>query len=518
MKKYPIFLLLPLLFGAFCLSARGAEPEHTVLLKPGSHLCLVDGVLRSIDPADPGVKPRVQMVEDGGVTLLPIRPVLEAFGGQAEWLPPDGVSCTLGDRRVELCLGQSFATVSGRQVELDVPASAENGRTYLPLRFVVENLGLKVGWDGGTGSVVLADGDLPQPLSALPQLAVFEEKLAAVKSPVELLTQSYSLPSGTVAAKVVTVDLNDPRVKVRAALPDGKLNHTRSFADICAGSGAQVIVNANFFNSGSQIKDPVGHLMIDGEMVYGSSGRSTLGITEDNRALMGRPGLFYRIAAVDGGSHMEWSAFEVNVLKQFANQAVLYTPARGTSYPVTYPGFAMEVREGRISGYRAVSPGEEVAIPADGYSVWFSQETASTDWHLTPELGRAVTVEPYLFTDNGEPFSVEGLATMVNGAPRLVRSGQIETFEEPEVKSDSGRFGYGSTPRTAVGITSGNTLVLVSTPSATLNAMRELMLTLGCQEALNLDGGGSTALYYQGEILAAPGRELTGTLQVFVEP
>lgn len=258
--------------------------------------------------------------------------------------------------------------------------------------------------------------------------------------------------------------------------------------------------------------------MIDGEMVYGSSGRSTLGITEDNRALMGRPGLFYRIAAVDGGSNMEWSAFEVNVLKQFANQAVLYTPARGASYPVTYPGFAMEVREGRISGYRAVSPGEEVAIPAGGYSVWFSQETASTDWHLTPELGRAVTVEPYLFTDNGEPFSVEDLATMVNGAPRLVRSGQIETFEEPEVKSDSGRFGYGSTPRTAVGITNGNTLVLVSTPSATLNAMRELMLTLGCQEALNLDGGGSTALCYQGEILAAPGRELTGTLQVFVEP
>ena len=46
--------------------------------------------------------------------------------------------------------------------------------------------------------------------------------------------------------------------------------------------------------------------------------------------------------------------------------------------------------------------------------------------------------------------------------------------------------------------------------------MRELMLQLGCQDAVNLDGGASTGMYYNGQTLATPGRQLTTTLQVFV--
>ena len=45
--------------------------------------------------------------------------------------------------------------------------------------------------------------------------------------------------------------------------------------------------------------------------------------------------------------------------------------------------------------------------------------------------------------------------------------------------------------------------------------MRELMLALGCVDAFNMDGGASCAMYYDGQVLAAPGRELTVTLQVF---
>ena len=46
--------------------------------------------------------------------------------------------------------------------------------------------------------------------------------------------------------------------------------------------------------------------------------------------------------------------------------------------------------------------------------------------------------------------------------------------------------------------------------------MRELMLQLGCVDAINLDGGASTGLAYQGRIIRQPGRQLTTTLQVTV--
>ena len=60
-----------------------------------------------------------------------------------------------------------------------------------------------------------------------------------------------------------------------------------------------------------------------------------------------------------------------------------------------------------------------------------------------------------------------------------------------------------------------NKVVIVSTGSASIQQLRELMLQLGCVEAVNLDGGGSTALAYQGKLIRSPGRELTTTLQIF---
>jgi exopolysaccharide biosynthesis protein len=40
------------------------------------------------------------------------------------------------------------------------------------------------------------------------------------------------------------------------------------------------------------------------------------------------------------------------------------------------------------------------------------------------------------------------------------------------------------------------------------------MLQLGCTDAVNLDGGASAAMYYNGSILRTPGRELTSILLI----
>jgi exopolysaccharide biosynthesis protein len=42
------------------------------------------------------------------------------------------------------------------------------------------------------------------------------------------------------------------------------------------------------------------------------------------------------------------------------------------------------------------------------------------------------------------------------------------------------------------------------------------MLQLGCVEAINMDGGASTGMYYNGQFFSTPGREITSTLQIFV--
>jgi hypothetical protein len=53
----------------------------------------------------------------------------------------------LKEKKIELTIGKTFALVNGEKVELDVAPFISNGRTYIPLRFVSENLDASVEFD-----------------------------------------------------------------------------------------------------------------------------------------------------------------------------------------------------------------------------------------------------------------------------------------------------------------------------------------------------------------------------------
>ena len=94
-------------------------------------------------------------------TLIPIRAVVEALGGTIGW---DGttkkVTVMLKDTTIELWIGKPQATVNGQTKWIDdtnhkVMPEIINGRTMLPLRFVTENLGCEVLWDGTTKTITI---------------------------------------------------------------------------------------------------------------------------------------------------------------------------------------------------------------------------------------------------------------------------------------------------------------------------------------------------------------------------
>jgi len=411
-----------------------------------------------------------------------------------------------GDRPYRKRAGTTLVNGYDLDLQAFILTDDEDGDyTYYKLRDLGQALNFNVSWDDAAALVVI---ESDKAYGGAPKAA----------DPITLTTQDYKVGDKTVkGVKVVSVDMSDSRISVKASMPDGKLNNTRSFDQICSQAGADVVINANFFESYKTIKDPIGHVMVDGEFRYGVTGLTSVGFTEDNEVRFGRPAMFFRVKTVDDGEgreHQEWSAFEVNDLKQFANQAVLYTPARGASVPVTVAGAALTVVEGVTSDYRLVSPGDTITIPENGYVFYGDTEVISTTWYQVPQMGRKVEIEPYLFKEDEEGFSLEGVTQMVSGAPRLVKDGAIETYMEDDFARDS-RFTKNSSPRTALGYTKDGKLLLVSVPSATVQQMRELMLQLGCEDAVNLDGGGSTGLYYRGKTLSKPGRELTTTLQIF---
>ena len=127
-------------------------------------------------------------------------------------------------------------------------------------------------------------------------------------------TGTYAVASGSVTADVITVDLKDPGVTVKTAMVNNCLGATANFSDIVAASGAEVVVNGNFFAAYNDSKFPIGHVMVNGEFLYGNSGLSSLGITEDGEAKIGRIPLFTRIKETSGKN--QWSAYEINTASQ----------------------------------------------------------------------------------------------------------------------------------------------------------------------------------------------------------
>ena len=83
-------------------------------------------------------------------TMMPVRAMCEAFGFDIGY---DNITkkVTVGER-AELTIGKKSMTVDGNTIELDVAPEIRNGRTFLPMRALCENiLGKTVTYDASTG-------------------------------------------------------------------------------------------------------------------------------------------------------------------------------------------------------------------------------------------------------------------------------------------------------------------------------------------------------------------------------
>ena len=91
-----------------------------------------------------------------GRTMVPLRAVMESLGCNVKWNGEDRsvtVSKYNSDTVVRLFIGSNTAYVNGNMQYVDVPPVIQNGRTYLPIRFVLEAYGAAVYWGSNTRNI-----------------------------------------------------------------------------------------------------------------------------------------------------------------------------------------------------------------------------------------------------------------------------------------------------------------------------------------------------------------------------
>lgn len=106
-----------------------------------------------------------------------------------------------------------------------------------------------------------------------------------------------------------------------------------------------------------------------------------------------------------------------------------------------------------------------------------------------------------------------GFVTGLRSGPKLISGGKISINAKSEGFHEKGLFARRQ--RSAIGMTANNKLllVLVRTP-VTFSELAKVMRKLGAVEAINLDGGSSSALSYGGKIVVYPQRRLTNVIVI----
>ncbi|KAA9005446.1 copper amine oxidase N-terminal domain-containing protein [Paenibacillus spiritus] len=88
---------------------------------------------------------------------LPVRFVTEALGAKVLWNgPAKKASILLNGKTMEVYIGKSSYTVDGKTKRMDTAAVFKQSRTFVPLRFLYEGLGVSVNWDDSVKTVYIS--------------------------------------------------------------------------------------------------------------------------------------------------------------------------------------------------------------------------------------------------------------------------------------------------------------------------------------------------------------------------
>ncbi len=119
-----------------------ASPEPKKLeVKGGEEITIsVDGKAVEFD-----AKP---FIDGNNRTLVPVRAVSEMLDAKVDW---DGANQTVtiaqDGKIITIVIGSDTMTVDGNNVKMDTQAVISEDRTYIPIRFAAEALGLTVDWE-----------------------------------------------------------------------------------------------------------------------------------------------------------------------------------------------------------------------------------------------------------------------------------------------------------------------------------------------------------------------------------
>lgn len=281
-------------------------------------------------------------------------------------------------------------------------------------------------------------------------------------------------------------------IHLEAAYRDGSLRGYSTVSDLVKQEDGLVGINGGYFGPNGY---PLGLLIRDGQLVSEPIyGRTAFGIDDNGKMRMDR-------VSLKAEAWINWDKYVMTSYNRprMSDELILYSPAFGKSTGTNQWGAEVVVVDNRVV---AVNKGNSY-IPSNGWVI-------SAHGKYLSLLADVKVGDPLLLNLELTPdWLAEGVTQAIGGGPRLVADGFIAiSAEEEKFQPD---IAFGRAPRTAIGITPDNHLLMVvvdgrskDSMGMTLEELANLMLSLGATQAMNLDGGGSSTLVIRNLVYNSP--------------
>lgn len=303
----------------------------------------------------------------------------------------------------------------------------------------------------------------------------------------------------------------DPlRVDLRATLANDEIMGTETVGDTAVRHRALAAVNGGFFLPNG---DPAGVLTVDGRLVSDTRRpRGAVGIVKDAGGVKLS---FARLRAtatlsIDSGSK-NTTRIPVDGIDttRIRGQLMLFTPSYHADTDTASGGLEWVVDRQPLRVVSGPHREGKTKIPRNGFVLSFGGTTATAELSRL-RRGARVSVDVAYDPVEGEPGPWSKAHYILGGAGLLIRDGR--SVEDWNLETFAKGFAENRHPRTMIGTTADGTIWLVTvdgrqpqlSAGMTLDELRAFAHRLDLVNALNLDGGGSTTMWVQGQVLNSP--------------
>ncbi len=302
--------------------------------------------------------------------------------------------------------------------------------------------------------------------------------------------------------KVLIVDPKLARLRLAQAMDEVAGAETTS--SMAQRHGALAAINGGYFRTTGIVRgEPMGALTIGGKILSEPvNNRAALAIQDDGKQVRSAVTHITMTAELRADGKASFKIHGFNRPRE-KDELIVFTPEFHRTTLTAPDGTEFIVEKNRVWAVKDGAGSQP--IPHDGFVV--SATGTSREWALKNlRRGARVELKTEVKAEPPIPFNPDFI---LGAGPQLIAAGQKVFAAEAARYSDS--LYRQRHPRTAIGWRTDGKLILLTVDGRqklsvgmTLDELAGLMLELGCVEAMNLDGGGSTAMVVKNKIVNSP--------------